>query len=1425
MVPSILVVVNEWPLTPNGKVDKRALPAAELELQRDYVAPETEIEKGVAEIWSELLGISAEDISSKASFYDLGGHSLLTIRLMAKIRQRFEVELPVQAVFDASSLAALAELITGTQTGVTLPALEKVARSASGEPVSFSQQRLWFIDSLQGSSAEYNMPMAFTVQGDLDTGLVHRAFNEIIARHEVLRTVYTEVDGMAQQQICAVSEIDFDVAVEDMCHLTGETQNQAVKSLVNTEFTQPFNLAEDLMLRVRYIKTAEAAGVLLFNMHHIASDGWSMDVLAKEFFTLYEAYSQGKASPLPALDIQYADYAHWQRTHLEGEVLDNQLDYWAKQLDEVPSVHSLPLCYPRPEVKAFEGAVINGALPARVGQQLQAVAKQYQLTPFMLLHGALSLLLARHSNSADVVIGTPVANRTQAELTPLIGFFVNTLVLRADTNHHSLGEYFKHIRQVHLDAQSNQDVPFEQLVDRLNVTRSKAHSPLFQIMMTTNTDYGLHDDDAAVTLPGVQMSAYESDAVTVKFDLDVALTLNDEGVGINWTYDVSLFSEAAIARLNAHLCRLLTSLSEAAGEDMAVHRLAMLSESETQHLVTELNDTALAYDKSACLHERFERQAQDNPDGVAVVFADESLTYQQLNARANQLAHYLRAHHRIQPDSLVGVCADRSLEMIIGILGILKAGGAYVPLDPNSPKERLSYVIEDAQLSLVLSQGRGHDALAEFTGALVALEGQDYAQYSSDNLDKSTVGLSAEHLAYVIYTSGSTGKPKGVMIEHGSGQALMQDMSAWFDGVTRVGWSASYVFDASLQGILYLFSGRTLVIVSEEMKTQPAQLQAYIGAHQIELLDCTPSVLQFWLDAWHDFTPPHLLVGGEAISHTLWQSLAGYTEQGLEVRNVYGPTECTVNSTVAQVSGDAVHIGKTLSYMRSYVLSDDVCKALVPYGSVGELYLGGDGLARGYLNKAGLTAERFIDNPYYDVNDPHSSKRLYRTGDLVRYLPDGHLAFMGRTDDQVKIRGFRIELGEVETQLAQQDSVESALVLAKELAGSQQLVGYIQASKVLDDAAQTAFVLDVKKALAAKVPEYMVPSILVVVNKWPLTPNGKVDKKALPSPAASRLKGDYVPPTSAVEVTITEIWSALLGIDTSEISTTANFFEIGGHSLLILRLGAELKRRLGVVIPLHELFSAVTIAAVAALCAGQSSSIDRELVQPMSKVETHNQAVFLIPGVASTEHDFASLAAKLSSYNINVYVCPHRGLLDGLAPFNSLAENAECLAQAIIETAQTPDVIQLVGHSFGGVLALETANVLKKQGWKVEITFVDVYFEQTTQVRISSQFTPEPENDWVNENELTVEHDFSAQVRLLAEKQITWFDNFVPTLEQDIVVQNVYAAASPYCLQAYGRYMTQQGFENSQSIIIDSDHKGVLKSEELARFIATGLDA
>jgi amino acid adenylation domain-containing protein len=1226
MIPSVIMVVEQWPLTPNGKVDRKALPTPDGSvLQGEYVAPTTETEQILVDIWASLLNIEAGSISTSANFFELGGHSLLSIRLVSDIRNRCEMEVSLQSIFDNSTLHGLAKVIEqGTQT-VVRPPLLVVNRESDKLPVSFAQQRLWFIDSLQGGSPEYNMPMAFEVEGQLNTVLVKDVFNTILERHEVLRTVYLTEGDKTLQHIRSYSDVAFEIDVHDFSHLTGETLKAQIKTLVEADITRPFDLAKDLMLRVNYVQKTAESGVMILNMHHIASDGWSMEVLTKEFFELYKAYSQGQVNPLAALAFQYADYAHWQRDYLTGKVLESQLGYWEQQLDELPAVHSLPLDFARPEVKQHQGAIVSGQLPATVAKQLLAVAKQYQLTPFMLLHGALSLLFSRHSNSNDIVIATPVANRLQAELEPLIGFFVNTLVLRADTKHESLSDYLAHIRQVNLDAQSNQDVPFEQLVERLKVPRSTAHSPLFQIMMTTSTDYGLNDasDIASFTLPGVDIQAYQSDFIQAKFDLDVGLNISEQGVNLHWTYDVSLFTETHISQLNEHLCRLLTGiaqtqeLSTEARATQALHALPMLSNDEIQHLVYELNDTAMDYSRDQCIHELFEQQAAANPDNIAVVFEDKQLTYQQLNQKANQLAHYLRDNHAVKPDTLVGLCVERSLEMVIGLLGILKAGGAYVPLDPNYPKERLNYMLEDAALELVLSQTQVQDVFPRFDGIILMLDEMHDTnnhfcrEYDKRNLSAAEIGLTSSNLAYVIYTSGSTGQPKGVMTEHRSllnfGEGFMTQTKRCRNDVDNGWlWLSSFTFDASLKGIYLLASGTKLIIPTSTDAKSPEAIVKLINQHNIGIINATPQLLESIVKT-PNLPNVDLMSSGEGIGAgnlSVFKQFAQKAETTLV--NAYGPTESTVNSSFSDLTlSNKESIGRPVGNTLFYVLSREL--TLAPLGTVGELYVGGDGLARGYLNRPKLTAERFVENPFYDESEPNSSARLYRTGDLVRYLADDSLEFIGRTDDQVKIRGFRIELGEIEAPLTQLESVDSAIVMAKELAGSQQLVGYVKPAATTQTE-WVDYIATLKAKLAEQLPEYMIPSVIMVVEQWPLTLNGKVDRKALPAPDGSSLQGEYVAPTTETEKRLVDIWAGLLNIEAESISTSANFFDLGGHSLLILRLLNSIERELDLTLDIQGLYEIKDIRELAQLCDSIITKIKLK-VRLMQKGDTELEEV------------------------------------------------------------------------------------------------------------------------------------------------------------------------------------------------------------------------
>ncbi len=1213
MVPSVIMVIAQWPLTPSGKIDKKALPSAEgSDLAGEFVAPSTPSQQLLAEIWAGLLNIASDSVSAKANFFDLGGHSLLSIRLVSEIRERSEVEISVQNIFERPVLEDMAQLLEQGVKGQTRPPLQALSRQSDQQPVSFAQQRLWFIDSLQGGSSEYNMPMAFEITGQLDTDLVTKVFYTIVERHEILRTVYLQHQGQTLQRIRPMAEIGFEVNVEDLSHLTGETLDKQVQQLVEQDVTGRFDLANDLMLRVSYIKTATERGVLIFNMHHIASDGWSMDVLSKEFFSLFSAYSQGQANPLAPLSVQYADFAQWQRDYLDSGVMASQLAYWAEQLDDLPALHSLPLDYPRPLVKQHQGAIVAGQLPKTTAEQLMAVAKEHNITPFMLLHGALSLLLARHANSHDIVIGTPVANRLHSELEPLIGFFVNTLVLRVDTDQASLGDYFAHVKQVHLAAQSHQDVPFEQLVERLKAPRSQAHSPLFQIMLTTDTDYGVEGDNAlgGFDLGEVQCRAYRSGLIQSKFDLEIEMSLNAQGVSLRWNYDTSLFSAAHITQLNDHLCRLLEGLANAMGQgDMSAHGIEILSSAELNRLVFDLNQTEAGYDNTACIHQLFERQAERNPAKTAVVFEGQSLSYGELNQQANRLAHYLRDEHGVGPDTLVGLCLERSIEMVIGIFAILKAGGAYVPLDPTYPQDRLNYMLGDAAMAVVLSQGHLQQQLSEYQGNVLTIDGLAVGECQwcdhcdSTNPTTQQTGLTANHLAYVIYTSGSTGQPKGVMVEH---QALYNRIH-WMhkkygmDEQDKVLQKTPFSFDVSVWEFVWTLAyGVQLHVAKPEGHKDPDYLCQLIEQNGITKLHFVPSMLGLILECErfkHCVSLKQVFCSGEALQVSHVEGFKAALPNA-QLHNLYGPTEAAIDVSFWDCAGDVgsgVPIGRPIDNIQLMILDRHL--NMVPEGAVGELHIGGDGLARGYLNRDELTKERFIANPFYDPAKLNSSPRLYKTGDLARLRSDGEIEYQGRTDHQVKIRGLRIELGEVETQLAKLAAVDSALVTAQEVAGALQLVAYVKAVEAVAQTDSADYVAQVKEALAHTLPQYMIPSIIMVLELWPLTPNGKVDRKALPTPMSSALLGEYVAPKSEIELTLAAILAELLEIEQHRISTSANFFDLGASSIMLIKVLHQLQEAFEVNISVEKLYQHQTIASLGCFIEEENA------IQKMTEIE------------------------------------------------------------------------------------------------------------------------------------------------------------------------------------------------------------------------------
>ena len=1217
MVPAAYAVVETWPLTPNGKVDKKALPEPEVaSLQGEYIAPQTDLETQLQTLWAEILNIPSDSLSIDANFFDIGGHSLLAVKLVSKIRAHLQQEISIAQVFSAPTIKRMAECLTQPSQQQLRSQVTPIPRNEQSHyPLSFSQQRLWFIDQMNGNSSEYNMPVALRVKGTIDTHAVVEAFTQIIQRHEVLRTVYVNTDDGALQHI--QQDFSFVLNLHDLTSFDGEEQDKQLQNLIEEDTKAPFDLSQDLMLRASFVllnqgETPEKQdSVLLFNMHHIASDGWSLEVLTREFMTHYKAITAGEKVQLPQLDIQYVDYALWQRQWLQGEVLDKQLRYWEKQLADTPPVHSLPLDKTRPEVKQHQGDIITKTLPADISKKLIKLAKQHQVTPFMLLHAALALVLSRHSNSQDIVIGTPVANRLQDELAPLIGFFVNTLVLRVNTKQDSLNDYLAHVRQTHLDAQSHQDVPFEQLVERLNVPRSTAHTPLFQIMITTNSDYALNNEQAnAFSLPEVTFTPASSNSVVAKFDLNISTHLSEQGVSFQWNYDTALFSSEHIEQISEHLNNLLMALSRADERDhIPVGELSMLSPAEIQHLTLTLNNkVSNTNDEEVLIHQAFEKQAATTPDAIALICGQQKLTYAQLNQQANKLANYLinskfKGH--------VGISCPRSPELIIGILGVLKSGLSYIPFEPNNSVTRNSQIIEDANIELVLAHSSMKNSLPQESHTIVWLDQEQSSWRQAQPATSPQVSITKSHSAYVIYTSGSTGTPKGVEVSHSNlldycfnvGQGYYQNE---LDGSLLV---TSHGFDIGIPSLFMpLINGGFIDLLSgDEILTELTKKLSENSSNNY-LLRMTPNHVSGLLSLLNSDVREEqhvFVIGGESFDTHLAQELQNRFPKS-QIFNHYGPTEGTVGCCLYDVTANSqqlpanLPIGRAMVNNQLYVLSQDY--SLTPHGAKGELYIGGAGVAKGYINRRELTAERFIANPYYDESNAVSSQYLYRTSDIVQYDSQDNLIYLGRSDNQVKIRGFRIELGDVENQLLALDTIQGAIVLAKDLGtGSQSLVAYIVVPNSLESG--EAFIKEVKAQLLGSVPSYMIPAAFVVLPDFPLTPNGKVDKKALPEPEVASLQGEYIAPQTDLETQLQTLWAEILNIPSDSLSIDANFFDIGGHSLLAVKLVSKIRAHLQQEISIAQVFSAPTIKRMAECLTQPSQQQLRSQVTPIPRNE------------------------------------------------------------------------------------------------------------------------------------------------------------------------------------------------------------------------------
>jgi amino acid adenylation domain-containing protein len=1129
----------------------------------------------------------------------------------------------------------------------TRPKVERRRRTGESIPASFAQQRLWFLDRLEGGSAHYSMPSALRVKGRFEEQLAEQAFGRIIARHEPLRTVFAS-EG---EQLCQVirEQVEFHLKVKDLRGMPTKEQERVVRELARADAQASFDLSRDVMVRASLVRLADEEGVLLFNMHHIASDGWSMGLLVKEFVGQYESLrSKSGADALGPLAIRYADYAQWQRSWLSGAVLQEQLGYWQQQLAELPPVHSLGLDRARPVQTGFRGARHAFAVEKGIQERLKQLAQERQATLFMVLHAALSVLLARHSNSTDIVVGTPVANRMQKELEELIGFFVNTLVLRTQVSGNPrFDEFLEQVKGVNLDAQSHQDVPFEYLVERLNPVRSTQYSPLFQIMLSMGMQEAA---GGAARIEGLELSALDLQDPSVKFDLAFAASETSAGLACHIDYNAELFEAATVECLAHHFERLLRAI--AADPSARVYELSMLGAQERHYLLHELNATEVAYPLDRCAHELFETQVVSSPDRVAVVCDGETLTYRQLNQRANQLAHYLVNERRVTPESLVGICLMRSTDMIVAILGILKAGGAYVPLDPEYPKARLAYMMTDASLGTVLTQRPLVTSGVVDATAAVCLDDEAtlgrFALQPVTDVSARDIGFSPRHLAYVIYTSGSTGNPKGVMIEHASlvNLALSIRRRGELTGAETILQFSTINFDLSIADIFgALCNGSRLVIRSESWSRAVDQFWEQCAAFDVNILDLPTAY-------WHELAKAsqpttrtsvrQINIGGEQVNPAMvaqWHRHGGHAD--ITLHNVYGPTECTVDTTVARLVAGGSTIGKPIENYSLYVLGPGM--SLVPFGAPGELHVAGVGLARGYLNRADLTAERFVANPFHDSQKRSSSSRLYKTGDLVRYLPTGELEFLGRVDGQVKIRGFRVEVGEIESQLAEHDSIGAAVVVARnDAAGEKRLVAYVIPKPGANPGGTLAG--DLRTHLQQCVPDYMVPAHFVVLDELPLTVNGKVDHKALPAPEATRSDTGYVAPETRTEKRLAEIWAQVLHLD--RVGLYDNFFELGGHSLLAVTL-VERLRQAGMVTSVRKLFGAPTIAGLVQALEGEVSHIE----VPANRVPAGAQHITpeMLPLIELSQLEIDRIVAAVPGGTANVQdIYPLAPLQEGI---------------------------------------------------------------------------------------------------------------------------------------------------------------------------------
>ncbi len=1086
--------------------------------------------------------------------------------------------------------------------------LQEEAGKANCFPLSFAQQRLWFLHQLEPDSPVYNISIVLKLTGQLNVTALNQSLSEVVCRHEVLRTTFTTSNGQPVQVISPT--LTLSLPVLNFQDLSKTRQEDEIQQLAHKEARRPFDLVSGPLLKATLLQLDKEEHVLLVIVHHIVFDGWSKHVFIRELFQIYEAFSTGQPSPLPQLPIQYVDFAHWQHQWLQGDVLDTQLAYWEQQLTGIPPVLELSTDRPRPPVQTYRGAIKNFQLGADLGEKLKAQSQQSKTTLFMTMLAAFAVLLARYSGQEDIAIGSPIANRNRKEIEPLIGFFVNTLVLRLDlSDKPTFWELLSRVRSVALGSYAHQDIPFEKLVDKLHPERNLSHTPLFQVMFDWQ-----NTPQPEIELPDINVSLLEYKAPTSKFDLTLTMKEDERGLAGIWEYNIDLFETRTIEQINSHFHNLLTGL--VANPKQPIGQVPLLTEAEQHQILVEWNDTQVDFPLHQCFPQLFEVQVERNPEAIAVSYKDHCLTYQELNTQANQLAHQLVSQH-IGPDCVVALLAERSINFLVAMVAIFKAGGVYLPLDPSHPTERIKQVLDQSEASLVLTTRKLtlslEDALKTTSlpkqhPQILCLEDAFWASQSTGNLSPR---CQSNHLAYVIYTSGSTGQPKGAMIEH---KGMLNHMYAFIQELTLtqtdvVAQNASQSFDISVWQFLtaLLVGGRTHIF-DREQASDPKRLLAEVIQQGVTILEVVPSLLRLMLTEIEQNSAASrldlsglnwLIPTGEALPPELcWQWFASYPT--IPILNAYGPAECSDDVTLYRLDRPPeatvinMPVGRPVANMQLYIL--DTYLQPVPIGVAGELYVGGVGVGRGYLNDPNRTQAAFLPNPF--VNNKNSSNPLlYKTGDLGRYLPDGNIEFLGRVDHQVKIRGFRIELGEIEVVLSQHPDVHESIVVVYEgQSNNKQLVAYVvlknqglevkkpeisrRQPRQMSNTSNPQ-ISNLQTYLKQKLPNYMVPAVFVILKNLPLTPNGKTNRNALPTPEMTRpeLAETYVAPRNPAEKILAGIWTEVLGL--GGVGVHDNFFELGGHSLQAVQLTSKISAETNHDVSVRTIFLHPTIATLA----------------------------------------------------------------------------------------------------------------------------------------------------------------------------------------------------------------------------------------------------